>query len=85
MTNGIMTNAAATRKGKPGRPNFSALTYIGLKIKAPRKLHNASIAETAENIAPVQSDITNKQTNKQTNTKCQLKKLLKTSLLFRVT
>ena len=39
-----------------------------------------STEETAENIAPVQSNIT----NKQTNTKCQLKKPPKISLLFRI-
>lgn len=51
---GMMIRAALTRKGIPGKPKLDDLMYIGLKIKAPRKLQNVSTVVTEENMAPVE-------------------------------
>ena len=63
-TSGIIIRMAATRNGNPGKPRLDDLMYIGLKMKAPRKLQKVSIVDTAENMAPVQ---TNEQIRKNEN------------------
>ena len=52
MTSGIMMRMEATRNGNPGKPRFDDLMYIGLKIKAPKKLQKVSTVDTDENMAP---------------------------------
>ena len=54
MIRGIIIRSAATRNGNPGKPRSADLIYIGLKIKAPRKLQNVSTVETDENMAPTE-------------------------------
>lgn len=56
MTSGIMIRMAATRSGNPGKPRFDDLMYIGLKIKAPRKLQKVSTVDTNENMAPAETN-----------------------------
>lgn len=56
MIIGMIINKAATRNGNPGNPRSEDLMYIGLKIKAPRKLQNVSTVETAENMAPTEAN-----------------------------
>ena len=55
MTSGMMIRMAATRNGNPGKPRSVDLMYIGLKIKAPRKLQNVSTVATDENMAPTEA------------------------------
>ena len=47
---------AATRNGNPGKPRREELMYIGLKMKAPRKLQNVSTVDTNENMAPTDTN-----------------------------
>lgn len=54
MTRGMMIRTALTRNGNPGKPKLDDRMYIGLKIKAPRKLQNVSTVVTAENMAPTE-------------------------------
>ena len=56
MTMGMIISMAATRNGNPGNPRSTDLMYIGLKIKAPRKLQNVSTVDTDENMAPTETN-----------------------------
>ena len=49
---GMIMRKAATRNGNPGKPRSDDFMYIGLKMKAPRKLQNVSTVDTNENMAP---------------------------------
>ena len=51
-----MISRAATRNGNPGKPSSADLMYIGLKIKAPRKLQKVSTVDTDENMAPTKTN-----------------------------
>ena len=51
---GMMIRTALTRNGNPGKPKLDDRMYIGLKIKAPRKLQNVSTVVTEENMAPTE-------------------------------
>ena len=51
-----MISRAATRNGNPGKPRSADLMYIGLKIKAPRKLQKVSTVDTDENMAPTKTN-----------------------------
>lgn len=53
---GMMISRAATRNGNPGKPRSADLMYIGLKIKAPRKLQKVSTVDTDENMAPTKTN-----------------------------
>ena len=51
-----MIRMALTRNGNPGKPKLDDRMYIGLKIKAPRKLQSVSTVVTEENMAPTEQE-----------------------------
>ena len=56
MIRGMMIRRALTRNGNPGKPKLDDRMYIGLKIKAPRKLQKVSTVVTEENMAPTEQE-----------------------------
>ena len=56
MIRGMMIRTALTRNGNPGKPKLDDRIYIGLKIKAPRKLQKVSTVVTEENMAPTEQE-----------------------------